>query len=347
MHLDITADDTTREVLLKQLELRQFSLDEDVELSVVPSTVFEGRYEVLADDFPLMLLAKNLESVSLDQELKRASHLLISKFLKVLDKKKLKSKQTSAMGKTLDNAYNLLNTTVETLPKKFGEYKIKSAFIEELRGDKADFILEVVVEESEFHSLADCFKEKVISQVDKKNYAVKPFIEFLNALSAVNSESKDEEEKAAFHVKSLIELLLKNNLNKIRLYESGELRGVNQRVLTTDFDYALLNDPLRIALQGIYSNTWKGPLWGEIESKSYGSEDLDAFMKRLNGEQKKTCQVYYYKYTQPHLWETTYKQKYESMKNKGLIEKYYLEDISSAKDLNKPLFLKFVNVDLR
>ncbi len=345
--MNTVLDEKNREILSRQLELRQFSLEEGVELSIVPSSIFEDRYEVLADGFPLMLLARSLENVTLDKELKRASNLLMHKFLKVIDKKKLRSKQSSVMGKTFDNAYNLLNTTVDTLPKKFGEYHIKSAFIDELRGDKADFILEVVVQENEFYSLADCFKEKVISQVDRHNHSTKHFIEFLNALSSISSESEDSVESAAFHVKSLIELLLRNSFNKIKIYQPGELRGVNQKVLTTDFNHALLNDSLRIALQGIYSNTWKGPLWDGIEREIGEIKNLEEFLSSLNGERKKACGVYYDKYLQPHLWEKTYKQKYEVLKSKGQIEKYYLKDVSSAASLKNPLFLKFVNVDLR
>jgi len=342
-------DEINWAILQRQMEFRQFDLNEDAKLSVVPSTTFKDRYEALFNEVPLMLVAKNLKSVSLENELRRGSLFLMHKFLKVLDKKKLRAKpRHSEMNHPslilLDMLYN--QQTVETLPKKFWEYKIKSAFIEELRGDNADFILEVVVEKSEFYSLADCFKEKVISQVEKKNCSVKPWIEFLNALYEVNSND-EYLKKTSFQVKSIIELLLRNNIEKEKLYEPNELRGINRKVLTTDFEYSLFNDPLRLALQGIYAHSWKGPLWTGIKSKMYGGKNFYEFLEKLNAEQKKACEVFYKKYTQPHMWDTSYKNKFEIIKNNNHLEKLYLEDLSSALNFNNPLFLKFVDVSLK
>jgi len=350
MHLDLIVDDELRrEIVLKQLDLRQFNFNEDVKLSVAPSTIFKNRYEVFVNEVPLLLVANNLKSVDLYNELRRGSLFLMYKFLKVLDKKKLKSKpRHSEMDHPSLTLFDMLynQQTIETFPKKFGEYKIKSAFIEELRGDKADFILEVVVEKSEFYSLADCFKEKVISQVEKKNYSVKPWIEFLNALNEVNSND-EYLKKTSFQVKSIIDLLLRNNIDKEKLYEPNELRGINRKVLTTDFEYSLFNDPLRIALQGIYSHSWKGPLWTGIKSKMYDGKDFDEFLEKLNAEQKRACQVYYHKYTQPHMWDVCYKNEFEIIKNNNQLEKLYLENLSSSLNFNIPLFLKFVDVSLK
>lgn len=241
---------------------------------------------------------------------------------------------------SLHNLYSPLTFTkigcekkVKESLKTFKEYKIKKIFIEELRGDKADFIVEIMLEDSfEFYSFAEVFEN-----IDKSS--AKKLAEFW-----INSAEYSFDRTA---LKELIVKTFEKHLPKTKLYAPGEIVGVYKEIITLNFEKELFNDALRYALQAIYSRMeWKGILGEGIKWKSYGREDLEEFLKKLNKEQKKACDVYYKKYTSPHLWEEFYKKKYEIAKKKGMVEIYYLLDLTSALKFKEPLFIKLCDVSL-